>query len=155
MLKLYLFKDDTASLFNEEHLVLMIFMRLHAMWFLLHLSVFAHSAFFLACCSHSDSAVCPLCFMGSVCSVLLASHLMCQTEARVYSLLNFNTSHRFHTGTFTLTAHCTLSELYLLGFSFVFWLQGRPPVSFTVGIVDATNYLLLNHRVLRKPLRGM
>lgn len=68
---------------------------------------FCTRCFSVACCSDSDSAVCPLCFIGSVCSVLLASHFVCQNEARAFSLAAFQQSHfhKFLTGTFTLSAH--------------------------------------------------
>lgn len=91
------------------------------------LSVFAHGAFFLACCSHSDSAACPLCFLGSARSALLASHLMRRDEARTptYPLFTKSSQRR------SLSPHTTtnISQLFFVVFSFIFWSQGRPTVS--------------------------
>lgn len=135
MQKLYLLKDEGASLFNEEHFVLV------CRWYLWGYMLcgffppvcFCTRCLFLACCSHSDSAVCPLCFIGSVCSVLLALHFMCQNEARAHSLLNSNIP------TFTISSQkrslslhtaMNISELDSLVFHLYFGYKVGPTVSF-------------------------
>lgn len=149
MLNLYLLKGDGASSFSEVHFFLGVDDIYEATCYVvLCLPVcFCTRCLLLACCSHSDSAVCPLCFIGSVCSVLLASHFMCQNEASKHSHF-----HKFLTGMFTLTTH-GLKHIWawLVGFSFVFWLQFKPTASFMFYGVDVTlvggNYQLLNHWV--------
>lgn len=67
------------------------------------LSVFAHGAFLQACCSHSDSAVCPLCFIGSV---LSASHFYVPEWSLQHSYFHKFLTCTFHShGTRPLTTY--------------------------------------------------
>ena len=155
MLNLYLFKDDAHLCSMRSIFCVGVEDIYEATCYVVSslLSVFAHSFFFvcffffLACCSRSDYTVCPHCFIGSVCSVLLASHSLCQNEARARSLLNSNTltkiPHR------NVPSFCSQPWTYpswmFVGLSFVFRLQGRPSVGFMFS--QRGNNLLLNHWV--------
>lgn len=98
------------------------------------LSVFFLSFFarclFLAYCWHSDSAACPLCFIGSVCSCrtlcarMNLERIHCWIPAYPLSQIPHRNVH----------SHCTWPWTYLsfFAFSFVFWLQSRPTVNFVL-----------------------
>lgn len=137
MLNLYQCKADGASLFNEERFVLvqMIFMRLHAVWFLSSCLFFVffpfsflHSAFVWHVVDILTSQPVHFLFYRFC---LFLSHFMCQNESRAYSLLNSNIPTVTNSSQErSLSLHMALNISELFGFSFVFWLQGRPTVKF-------------------------
>lgn len=64
---------------------------------------------------------------------LFLSHSMCQNESRAYSLLNSNIPTVTNSSQErSLSLHMALNISELFAFSFVFWLQSRPTVSFVL-----------------------
>lgn len=106
-------------------------MRLHAVCFLFFVFFsFLHSAFVWHVVDILTSQPVHFLFYRFC---LFLSHFMCQNESRAYSLLNSNIPTVTNSSQErSLSLHMALNISELFGFSFVFWLQGRPTVSFVL-----------------------